>query len=194
MGRCKRSDVVAVEPSNRILHGVVVRRAGVRFVPDHHRRPLPIAHCRRNRVGQQIDVEVFARQKKRIEGADPADPSIWPTHGHGRPTDMAGPRIWRAHGYGGPMVIADLLADKLVQLKPRRNGRCRIKESISRGSVTPASHASRRWQRTSTAGQSSSLQHRPGRHTDVLDMSAYGTYDIGCIPWKRQPLEHTTGH
>ena len=49
---------------------VVAAAAGVRFVADHHRAPLAVAHGARAAVGQQIDVDVFGAQQEGVPTGD----------------------------------------------------------------------------------------------------------------------------
>ncbi|MBF8289998.1 MAG: hypothetical protein HW391_966 [Chloroflexi bacterium] len=62
-----RHDVgVAVEAPDCCLEVEVVAAAGVRLVAEHHAGPLPVAHRRRPRVRQEVDVDVLGPEQKRV--------------------------------------------------------------------------------------------------------------------------------
>jgi hypothetical protein len=54
--------LIAVVASHRLFEIVEVPRARVRFVAQHERRPLAVAHRARPRVGEKVDVDVFTLQ------------------------------------------------------------------------------------------------------------------------------------
>ena len=57
---------VAVEALDGRLEVVVVAAPRVGLVAEHHPGPLAVAHRRRARVGQQVDVDVLAAEQERV--------------------------------------------------------------------------------------------------------------------------------
>ena len=57
---------VSIHITHGLLKVVVVARARVGLIAQHERRPLPVTHRARARVGQQIDIDVFTAKEEGV--------------------------------------------------------------------------------------------------------------------------------
>src|ERR1019366_4289472 len=63
----RRDDVsVAIMAAHGGFQAIVTFAAGIRFVTQHHARPLPVAHGGGAGIGEQVDIDVAGSEEKRV--------------------------------------------------------------------------------------------------------------------------------
>ena len=143
----RRDEVpVAVEAPDGLLEVVVVAAPRVRLVAEHHPGPLAVAHGRRPRVGQEVDVDVVAVQEERVvAGLGQGAPRARLARGHRQRLDHLDlPRL-------GPAAAAVLLAHRVERFVRHR---VRLLERSGRRAAT-----------SGTPGTLRSVRLRSGRIT-----------------------------
>ena len=74
--------LVAVGLADGRLELVEVPRARVSLVAEHQRRPLPVAHRVRARVGEQVDIDILRAEQERVVAGLGRRPRAFIRRGH----------------------------------------------------------------------------------------------------------------